>query len=122
MEAEKDKLFDHFKQAKLNQPSFDFTESVMNRVEDIVNTPLVVKPLISKKSWILILSVVILVMFGSFIIDLLNLIENMPRLFEFPKIRIKDFETSIRITAGVLALLLALTLADIVYRKRKRMV
>lgn len=122
MEAEKDKLFDHFKNKKTSQTTFGFTESVMDRIDDIVSTPFVVKPLISKKGWIYILIVMVLVVLGSFMVDLMTTFEKMPKLFELPKIQMKDFETSLRVVIGVAVLLLALTLADIVYRKSRRMV
>ncbi len=120
MEEEKDKLYQYFNHADKHEASSDLTDSVMNSVESIVDAPFIVKPLISSKAWIYIFISALFVIAGSFGLELTTTIKKVPLFFDWENIAIRDFTTSIKIGIVVLSMLLILTMADIVYRRMKK--
>ncbi|MFK8039466.1 MAG: hypothetical protein AB8B74_14330 [Crocinitomicaceae bacterium] len=121
MEAEKDKLHQYFNEKPVSGTSADFTKLVMDRVETIAETPFVIKPLISRKGWIYIVLIGLILVFGSFSLEFVGTLQKMPTLLTWPELNLEDFATSIKIAVVVVSLLLILTIADILYRKMKNL-
>ena len=120
MEAEQDKIRKHINNKPVSQPSDNFTNLVMEQVQHMAETPLVIKPLISRTGWIYIIIVSTLAIFGSFILEFVGSVQKMSPLFNMSDLHLEDFMTSIKVAIGVTSLLLLLTLVDIIYRKMKQ--
>lgn len=121
MEAENDKLRNHFKNESIQKPSTDFTKLVMEKVEDIAETPLVFKPLIAKRQWIYIIGIAALAIASSLIFDLVSVFQKFTPIFSMESIDLTQFLTTFKVGVGVVSLLIILTGADLIYRKMKNL-
>ncbi len=92
MEDNKNKKYDAFLkrlvvEAGLEEPSADFTHTVLNKIETVskMNTVFVYKPLISKKTWwflaVMVSGLFVYIVFGNPIVE-----SNLPYLMELKKL------------------------------------
>ena len=122
MKEEKD-IFKNTIVSGFNQetPSNDFTNKVMQKIEYSLDHPTVVKPLISKKMWIIILSVLGVVLFGSFIIDTVQTINLKTNHWveTIKSIHWSNYKNTFKMLIFILFVLIVMSVSDMFYRKWK---
>ncbi|MFK8046575.1 MAG: hypothetical protein AB8B72_13845 [Crocinitomicaceae bacterium] len=121
MEQEKDRLYKYFNEKPISEPSTDFTKLVMEKVEIIADKPFEIKPLISTKGWLYIVLIGIAIIISSFSIELADTVYKLPAYLNWESIKLKDFETSIKIGVIVVSILIVLTATDMLYRRMKNL-
>ena len=123
MMEEKDILKKHII-SDFNQeiPSVDFTELVMQKVEQSLEAKGEFAPLISRKSWVVALLVAIFIILISFGVEVQQTeIDWFSDLgFEIPDF--EKFRTTIILSSVIISILGLMTAADIVYRRRNQIV
>lgn len=121
MKEEKDILKKHItSNFKQETPSMDFTELVMKKVENSLETKTLAAPLISKKVWIYagaIAAIVILISFGA---EVQQSNSNWLGDFGIELPNLKKFKTTITLSIIMVAVLLLMTVADLLHRSRKQ--
>ena len=110
----KDAITSGFKQ---EVPSFDFTATVMDKIDVSLELKGVVKPLISKSVWIWVASIFVGMICLSFLIEVnvqeVSLFDN----FDFS--RLAELKSTIYLSMTIAIILCVMTLADIFYRKSR---
>ena len=100
-------------------PSFDFTSSVMDKIDESLELKGVVKPLISKSIWVWAASIFAGMICLSFLIEVK--VQDMSILDNFDLTRLKELKSTIYLTMTIAFVLSAMTLADLIYRKSKNL-
>jgi len=119
MEPEKDILKKHITR-NFNQevPSFDFTETVIQKIEDSLEVKTVIAPLIPKKIWVISAAIGFVVILASFGIETQltkpEWIKNIG--FDLPKF--ENYKATIQIAVVIFIIFLLMTLVDIIYRRK----
>lgn len=102
-------------------PSDDFTSKVMQKIEYSLEHPTVVKPLISKKTWLIVFIIFGLLLFGSFIIDSVQTINlKTSRWIEtIQSIHWSNYKNTFKLFVIILFVLVIMSISDMFYRKWK---
>lgn len=122
MEEEKDILKKHITQDFTQEiPSFDFTQTVMQKVEDSLATKRVVEPLLSKRTWIISICIGLFIVLSSFGLEtqfttpewITNLGVKLPSF--------ENYKMTVQLTFVIVAIFLLMTLVDLIYRRKKHL-
>ena len=95
----------------------DFTDKVMQQVQAIASTKKIIKPLISKSTWIKVGIIAVFVFIFSFRIDIQNIALELPFGLTLPKLNFSDFKLTIKLFAIITSILVLMTLLDVIYRR-----
>jgi|GEM_PF-2175068 len=98
-------------------PSKNFTDNVMTNIKHSLETKTVFTPLISKKWWKIIGTILISILTLSFIFESQTTLPNFFSDISFPSF--EDYKNSIQLTGIILIMLILLTASDLIYRKYK---
>lgn len=121
MEAEKDILKKHItSDFKKEVPSVDFTQLVMKKVEASLATKPVFEPLISKKIWISFGCVAGLILLLSFVLDVQQADTNWFGDIGIELPNLEQFKNTITLSILMALVLGLMTVADILFRKRRQ--
>jgi flagellar biosynthesis protein FliR len=106
---------------KKETPSIDFTDKVMQKIEHSLEHSTVVKPLISKKAWLIFFSVFGGLVFISFIIDSVQTIDFSYNKFihSLKSIHWSDYKMTFKLFVSIVIILVVLSTSDLFYRKWK---
>ena len=123
MKEEKDILKKHIpSDFKQEVPSIDFTQLVMEKVEESMAVSSVVKPLISKKSWIISLIVAVCIILISFGVEVQQSDISWFNSLGFQMPDLEKFKTTIYLSMAIVSVLGLMTVADMFYRRRNQLV
>ena len=123
MKEEKDILKKHItSDFKQEVPSIDFTQLVMEKVEECMAVNSVVKPLISKKSWIISLIVAVCIILISFGVEVQQSDISWFDSLGFQMPDLEKFKTTIYLSMAIVSVLGLMTVADMFYRRRNQLV
>lgn len=103
---------------KKETPAIDFTDSVMQKIEFAMDHPTVVKPLISKKAWLVFLSVFGALILVALSIDSIQTIDfNTNFLNSIKSIHWSDYKMTLKLFVSMVTILAILSLSDLFYRR-----
>lgn len=123
MKEEKDILKKHITaDFKQEVPSMDFTQMVMDKVEQSFETKTVVEPLISKKAWLISLVVAISIVLISFGLEVQQSDVSWFNELGFQIPDFEKFKTTIYLSFAIVSVFGFMTVADMFYRRRNQLV
>ena len=105
---------------KKETPSLDFTDKVMHKIEYSLEHPTVVQPLISKKTWLIMLSVfggVLLISFISDSVQTVNFNNNWMQTIK--SIHWSDYKMTFKLFVSISTVLVLMSITDLFYRRWK---
>jgi len=103
---------------KKETPAIDFTDSVMQKIEFAMDHPTVVKPLISKKAWLVFLSIFGALILVALSIDSIQTIDfNTNFLNSIKSIHWSDYKMTLKLFVSMVTILAILSLSDLFYRR-----
>ena len=121
MEAEKDILKKHItSDFKQEVPSIDFTQLVMEKVQNTLEEKTVVEPLISKRAWLWTLIIAACIVLISFGVDLQQSDVTWFDSLGFQMPDLEKFKTTIYLSTAIVSILGIMTVADMFYRRRRQ--
>ena len=105
---------------KKDVPSFDFTQTVMDKIDLSLELKGAIKPLIPRTVWIWVVSIFTALIGLSFLVEIkiqeVSIFDN----FDFSKL--KELKSTIYLSMTIGIVLFIMTLTDIFYRRRKQAV
>ncbi|MGV6860921.1 MAG: hypothetical protein ACWA41_04065 [Putridiphycobacter sp.] len=123
MKEEKDILKTSIIEGFKNEtPSIDFTQKVMEKVEASLNEKPIIQPLISKKTWLIILSSVSVILTLSFFIDTIQTLDFDHQILKpFENINWSSYKMTFQLFIGIMVVISTLFISDLFYRKWKHL-